>query len=343
MGKKKDERVPSTPSIPSSYISTTSLTQWSIVPLLKDMSVGFCRNAAITAATAPIIHPGFNISTVAAREGCSSWAAGRRMYEGVGEVGRRHSFLNIFRGVKPYAEKEALRLGYKSVALQYKGAFENALQRMGVSSQYHSVCFAGMMSTAELLVQPFDNRRTQQFVGQTDGGRFQGGLGNFSRQFGTWGIWSQTNKMITPMLKEQNIDPYSFLGLSIRGFVTSSAFTSVVYPVERVTREFQFMIGDGSMRQRTMLSRVVDVMSGEFRKSMSDSMYLQASRSVVRTGGVPGLYAGFGAKLMANTALAFGANAMAGWSQVRESWTNARSWTDWVCGRETSQGQVAGK
>lgn len=209
--------------------------------------------------------------------------------------------------------KEASRIVFKSTGLFTVMPWLNAHYEPGDAQ----LLFAGGMSALEMFINPVDKTRVDRQSGQpikmSFNELYKGSLGNGARQFGTWYLFGQSNRMLNAALTEHtSIDPHSYTALLVKALPQSIAFTSVVFPLERIKNEMQFdgKSGDNRIQPRTAVEvggNWLEFIKGNERLRSS---YVEAAKQIIKEYGVKELYRGAGAKTLSNAVLAWGATLL---------------------------------
>ncbi len=264
----------------------------------KDQAVSaFSKGFIIMGLQTPFVHPLNRISVVCSNTGYSSLRAIREVYAGTIDSvdAPKRSFWNLHRGLSGHLVKEITRLSFKP----FGGAILKPKidQTFPLSPLKASIVFAGAMSCMEVLINPADTVRVRLQSGQSLNSfypnpikqLYAGSLGNFMRQFGTWGTYNFSGAHLDRFFREHTtLDPKSIDGMAVKSVIQAVLLTSLVYPTfERLKNELQY--------------------NKDIEKGVS-SLYKASFNGVIKRRGVVGLVHGLFPKILSNTILVYGFN-----------------------------------
>lgn len=263
---------------------TTSFTLKSANSHLNQVLDGIKLGTGMMLMQAPVVNFFNNASVIA----CKKDLKWRQAYSEVYWRGASHSaypsMLNFLCGIQAHLAKEAPRLLFKPAGLySLKPWLDEHFSR-----QYAILLFASALSLAEILVNPADSIRVQRQSRKPVDYSFKtlrkGSLGNGTRQFFTWSLFSSVSGLVDEnVLKPHKIDLSSPQAFAIKGILVATSL-GLIYPIERVKNEIQYSTNPGG--------------------------YVGTARSIYRRGGVSLLFCGVGPKIISNAIQATGASAL---------------------------------
>lgn len=215
--------------------------------------------------------------------------------------GTQPSLANFGKGVFPHYFKETIRTCcFKAVALaNVKPWLE---KQESLTPMQRILALGGGLALAEgAIVNPVDTARVR-----LQGGKpivfslqalYSGTLGNIPRQFFTWTIWGATDEPLNSFLLINTDVGEGLVREAVKSPFQALAFTSAVYPIERLKNKLQYDHESSAELKR------------------GQSRYAAGFRSIVAEQGVTGLVRGGLPKLGSNTLLVFGANLLTMWGK----------------------------
>jgi hypothetical protein len=255
----------------------------------KKIKSSLMLGAGVTLVQSPVLTALSNMSVVAWRNKLSTTEALSFIYAGK-VSGKGASAKNFCVGIGAHLGREAPRLLLKSTGLyMYKPWLDNQFPPF-----LANILFAGTLTAADTLVNPFDTWRVNIQAGipleKSLSRLYAGSLGNGLIKFGIWWGYSFSGRHLDDGCRTYTfIDPHSHIGITIKSIPQGFFLTSFLNPVECIKNELQC--------------------SAEKTPSFG-SKYTQAISKVYKTEGFRGFFRGFIPNMGRCTVLSLGMNML---------------------------------
>ena len=251
----------------------------------------------------PVI-PLNRVSVVSCKENLSMIGAVGKIYQGKADLRSSStklmpSFKYFYTGASGHFAKELSRVWFKASGLFMKPRLEKYFEGSSLEKLKADISFAGLLSLAEMAINPADTLRTMWQAGKKFGdvpkGKkishlYKGSSANGVRQFGTWYIFSRYNdRWSTALESHTSLDPHSISGIVAKALPQAFQITATVWGFERIKNEAQYHL------------TLTDQNKGVSR-------YVTAFEHIIASQGWSGLLRGFVPKALSNTVLVIGAN-----------------------------------